>query len=93
MEEVRIEESKVSTRTVTRYLNAVGYFYLQTRKKGLLTEDDHRKRVKFAKDMRKNFGTDVWKKELAFYLDAKSILACKQALPLKMGRGRNIRAW
>ena len=51
MEEAAIEERKVSTRTVTRYLNIAGYFYLQTRKKGLRMEDDHRKRVKFTKDM------------------------------------------
>ena len=38
-----------------------------------MTEDDHRKRVKFAKDVRKNFGADAWKKEIAFYLDATSI--------------------
>ena len=68
-----IEEAGIEERKVTRYLNTAGYFYLQTRKKGLMTEDDHRKRVKFAKDMRKNFGTDVWKKEIAFYLDATSI--------------------
>lgn len=53
MEEAGIEERKVLTRTVMRYLNTAGYSYLQTRKKGLMTEDDHRKRVKFAKDMRK----------------------------------------
>ena len=73
MEEAGIEERKVSTRTVTRYLNSAGYFYSQTRKKGLMTEDDHRKRVKFAKDRRKNFGAHVWKKEIAFYLDSTSI--------------------
>ena len=38
-----------------------------------MTEDDQRKRVKLAKDMRKNFGADVWKKKIAFYLDATSI--------------------
>ena len=64
MEEAGIEERKVSTRTVTRYLNSAGYFYLQTREKGLMTEDDHMKRVKFAKDRRKNLGADVWKKEM-----------------------------
>ena len=53
MEEAGIEEREVSTRTITRYLNSAGYFYLQTRKKGLMTEDDHRKRVKFAKDVKK----------------------------------------
>ena len=45
MEEAGVEESDVSTRTVTRYLNSAGYLYLQTRKKGLMTEDDHKKRV------------------------------------------------
>ena len=63
MEEARIEESDVSTRTVTCYLNSAGYLYLQTRKKGLMTEDDDKK----------NFSADVWKKEIAFYLDRTSI--------------------
>ena len=64
MEEAGIEERKVSTRTVTRYLNTAGYFYLQTRKKGLMTEDDHRKRVKFAKDMRKTLEQMFARKKL-----------------------------
>ena len=42
MEEAGIEERNVSTRTVTRSLNTAGYLYLQARKKGLMTEDDHR---------------------------------------------------
>ena len=46
MEEAGIKESDVSTRTVTRYLNSAGYFYLQTRKKGLMTEDDHKNSCK-----------------------------------------------
>ena len=73
MEEAGIKESDVSTRTVTRYLNSAGYFYLQTRKKGLMTEDDHKERVAFAKLMQRNFSADVWKKEIAFYLDGTSI--------------------
>ena len=73
MEEAGIKESDVSTRTVTRYLNSAGYFYFQTRKKGLMTEDDHKKRVAFAKLMQRNFSADVWKKEIAFYLDGTSI--------------------
>ena len=73
MEEARIEVSDVSTRTVTHYLNSAGYLYLQTRKKGLMTEDDHRKRVAFAKIMERNFSADVWKKEIVLYLDETSI--------------------
>ena len=69
MEEAGIEERNVSTRTVTRYLNTAGYLYLLARKKGLMTEDDHR----LLKTCEKNFGTNVWKKEIAFYLDATSI--------------------
>ena len=38
-----------------------------------MTKDDHKKRVAFAKNMRKNFSTDVWKKEIAFYMDGTSI--------------------
>ena len=44
MEEAGIDQGHVSVRTVTRYLNSAGYFYLQTRKKGLMSEEDHIKR-------------------------------------------------
>ena len=71
MEEVRIEESKVSTRTVTCYFNTVGYFYLQTRKKGLLIEDDHGKRVKFAKDMQKKLRNRCLEERTCFLLGRK----------------------
>ena len=64
-----------------------------------MTEDDHRKRVKFAKDMRKNFGTDVWKKEIAFYLDAKHPLHIKEIISIKLLRlgheygEKKVRVW
>ena len=35
MEEAGIDHAQVSLRTVTRYFNSKGYFYLQARKKGL----------------------------------------------------------
>ena len=34
-----------------------------------MTEDDRAKRVKFAKNMQKNYRPDVWTQEIAFYLD------------------------
>ena len=34
--------------------------------------------------MRKNFGTNVWKKEIAFYLDATSIAIIREILSIKL---------
>ena len=73
MEEAGIDQVHVSIRTVTRYLNSVGYFYLQTRKKGLLSEEDQIKQVKFARDMKRTYSSDVWKREVDFYLDGTAI--------------------
>ena len=38
---------EVSGRTVCRFLNSEGYHFLQSRKKGVLTVADMRKRLKF----------------------------------------------
>ena len=62
----------VSQRTVTRLLHQNGYKYLQARKKGLLSEKDKKDRVKFARKMLKNHDKDVWKNDIAFYLDGVS---------------------
>ena len=48
MEAAGIEQGQVSVRTVTRFLISKRYFYLQTQKRGLMTADDHIKRVEFA---------------------------------------------
>ena len=40
MQEAGIKQEQVWERTVSRYLNAHGYFYLQSKKKGLMTEKD-----------------------------------------------------
>ena len=67
-----INRNDISPRTVRRFLNKNGYHYLQTRKKGILSKNDVRKRYKFAKMMRKEFNSDVWTKKIAFYLDGVS---------------------
>ena len=59
----------VSRRTVTRFLNANGYYYLQARKKGLLTEKDKKIRLKFVKWILKEKPKDFWCKNINFYLD------------------------
>ena len=67
-----INRNDISPRTVRRFLNKNGYHYLQTRKKGILSKNDVRKRYKFVKMMRKEFSSDVWTKKIAFYLDGVS---------------------
>lgn len=64
----------VSDRTVRRHLNKRGYFYLQSRKKGLMSKVDRVRRVKFAKNMLKKYPKDVWCNQIAFYLDGVSFV-------------------
>ena len=40
MQEKGIKQEQVSERTVCRYLNAHGYFYLQSKQKGFMTGKD-----------------------------------------------------
>ena len=47
--------SSVHDRTVRRVLNKYGYHYRQARRKGLLTENDLKLRMKFAKDITKYY--------------------------------------
>ncbi len=49
MKESGISEHVVSVRTVGRYLNNMGYRYLQARKKGLLRDSDLKGRLLLAK--------------------------------------------
>ena len=67
MEAAGIEQAQVSVRTVTRFLNSKRYFYLQTRKKGLVTADDHTKRVEFSKYMKATYTRNVWTDQIGFY--------------------------
>ena len=59
MNEANISESDVSVRTVGRFLNSKGYFYLQARKKGLLTNNDKSLRVAFAKKVREEYDKEI----------------------------------
>ena len=91
MEESGIDQRQVSVRTVTRYLNSQGYFYLQTRRKGLMTDEDRAKRVKFAKNMQKNYRPDVWTQEIAFYLDGTAFTHKRN--PMDQARAPQRRIW
>ena len=74
MQQCSLSEGGVSNRTIHRDLHRNGFKFLQARKKGLLSEKDKRKRLKFARSMRCDYSRDVWAKEISFYLDATSFV-------------------
>ena len=65
-----ISRKDISPRTVRRFLNKNKIYYLQARKKGLLTEKDKKERVGFAKRMKDD--TSFWTDKISFYLDGVS---------------------
>ena len=67
-----IDTKNVSMRTVRRAMNNAGYKYLQARKKGILKKNDLKKRLSFAKKMRKDYCNTVWKENINFFLDGVS---------------------
>ena len=63
--------SHVHRCTVSRVLNRNGYWSLQARKKGLLSQKDKKGRVKFAREMLKRDDSySYWISGISFYLDA-----------------------
>lgn len=66
-----------SRRTFSRHLNALGYGYLQARKKGLVTEKDRQRRQSYAKKPKRlclNRNPKFWSNEVSFYLDGVSFV-------------------
>ena len=67
-EECGISPATVSNRTLRRRLNDMEFFYLQSRKKGLLSKGDLTKRLAFARAHVKK-PASFWQHQIAFYLD------------------------
>ena len=72
MEKAGIQESQAGNRTVRRCLKRHGYNFLQARKKGLMSSVDLKKRVAFAKKVKKKFPTTMWTEMVRFFLDGVS---------------------
>ena len=67
-------EDKVSNRTIRRVLRSDGYSYLRSRKKGLMTKEDLKKRMTFCMKVRKlKLGQEFWNHHVSFYLDSKDL--------------------
>lgn len=65
-EETKLEH--VSTKSVCRVLRKHDYRWKQSRKKGLLTSNDKKKRLKFARETVK-FEKNFWQQDISFYFD------------------------
>ena len=65
-----------SKRTFYRILHESGYYFLQARQKGLVSGNDRKKRLKYAKEMKCHLSENpnFWKDDVAFYLDAVSFI-------------------
>ena len=81
----------VTDRTVRRRLNRNGYFFLQARKKGLMSQTDKDNRVAFARRMQADYPPNVWTDSIAFYLDGVSFVY--KAKPLDQARAPKGRVW
>ena len=84
MNEANISESNASVHTVARFLNSKVYFYLQARKKGLLTNNDKNLRLAFAKKVREEYNKELWTQKIPFYLDG--VASAHKTNPLDQAR-------
>ncbi len=65
----------ISNRTVRRVLNRNSFHWLQARKKGLMSPNDHQKRLKFARIIARDHPeADFWTERVAFFFDGVSFI-------------------
>ena len=69
MDAAEISKERVSSWTVRRFLKAKKIEYLNARQKGILDEEDRRKRVRYCRQLRKDHTRNIWTEGIAFYLD------------------------
>jgi len=83
---------KVSNSTFRRVLHKLGYGYRRTRKKGLLSKNDMKARLKFARRIKRlKLGQEFWAKGISFYLDATGFEYKRN--PLDQARNPSAREW
>ena len=82
----------VSNKAVRRELRKHGYAYRQCRKKGQLTEQDCKNRLKYARKIkRKRLPEDFWKRGIAFYIDGVSFV--HKTNPCDSAKTARTRTW
>ena len=82
-----------SRRTYSRYLNELGYYYFSARRKGILSDNDKKVRLQFARNMKQELirNPDFWKNEISFYLDGVSFV--HKSNPKSGAASNRARAW
>lgn len=93
VKEAGLDPLLMHRRTYTRYLNAVGFNFLQAWKKGLLSEKDKLVTLKYARFMKsvlKHY-PDFYTAHIAFYLDRVSFV--HKYNPMKYGCQTKSRVW
>ena len=84
--------TNVCNRTVRRLLNKSGYYYLQSRKKGLLFKSDLKKRLSFCRNIRTlKVGQEFWNEGISFYLNGKGFEY--KMNPMDQARAPATREW
>ena len=93
VKEAGLDPTLVHRRTFTKYLNALGFKFLQARKKGLLSDEDKKKRFRYACDMKKTLRKcpDFYVDHISFYLDGVSFI--HKFNPMKDARQTKSRVW
>jgi transposase len=87
-----LNDGSVSNSTFRRALRKLGYRYRQTRRKGMLTQGDLSKRLKFARRVKRlKLGREFWQKGISFYLDATGFVY--KSNPLDQARTPSAREW
>ena len=76
VKEAGLDPTLVHQRTFSNYLNALGFKFLQARKKGLLSDKDKKIRFRYASDMKKTLRQcpDFYVNHISFYLDGVSFI-------------------
>jgi predicted DNA-binding protein YlxM (UPF0122 family) len=76
VKEAGLDPTLLHRRTYTKYLNAMGFKFLEARKKGLLSDKDKKIRFQYASAMKKTLRDcpDFYKNQISFYLDGVSFI-------------------
>ena len=81
----------ISDHTIRRLLNRNGYYYLQARKKGLMSASDRMKQVAFARCIINNYPPYVRTNKIASYLDGVPFVY--KSNPMDQARAPHSRIW
>ena len=76
VKESGLKMTMASKRTFYRFLHKRSYQFLQARQKGLVNVKDRKKRIKYAREMKRHLleYPNFWKEDITFYLDAVSFI-------------------